>query len=268
VARGALTVVGAASGGCGATEVAIGLAAAAAGRGEGAVLVDADDVRASVAQRLGLPVWPNIRAAVDAFHEAPERLPWTLTPHPAGGFEVLCGLSNPADWSMLRPAEVVGVCRDLAALRHHVVVNVGPGVEDLGWLGEPERFGVTRALLAEADVLVGVSVPTPVGVARLLAWISEVRSLTDGRPAHLVLNRAPAGRFRRAEVEEELRRAGSPASVTFLPEDPRVGTAAWEGRLPEPGPFRRAVASLAEAALPVFVAPQRRRRRLLGRLTR
>ncbi len=266
--RGAITVVGAASGGCGATEIAVALAAAAALRGESVVLVDADDVRASVAQRLGLPVWPNIRAAVDAFHEAPERLPEVLTPYAGGGFDVVCGLSNPADWSMLRPAEIVGVCRDLARLRHHVIVNVGSEVEDLTWLGEPERYGVTRALLAEADVIVAVGIPTPVGVGRVLAWLAAVRALTDGKPTHLVLNRAPGGRFRRAEVEEELRRAGAPAPVTFVPEDPRVWTAGWEGTLPEPGPFRKGVAALAEAALPVFVAPERCRPGLLRRLTR
>lgn len=258
---GAVTVVGAASGGCGATEIAIALAAATAGRGEAAVLVDADDVAASVAQRLGLPVWPNVRAAVDAFHEAPERVPEALTPFAAGGFEVVCGLSNPADWSVLRPAEVVGLCRDLAGLRHHVVVNVGPAVEDLGWVGEPERYGVTRELLRAADAVVGVGVPTPVGVARLLAWTAEVQALRGGRAPHLVLNRTPRGTFRRAEVEEELRRACSPASVTFVPEDPRVGAAAWEGTLPEPGPFRRAVAGLAEAVLLLFVVQERRRSR-------
>lgn len=268
VRRGSITVVGAASGGCGATEIAVALAAAATRRGESAVLVDADDVQASIAQRLGLPVWPNIRAAVDAFHEAPDRLAGALTAFPGGAFEVLCGLSNPSDWSMLRPAEVVGVCRDLAGLRHHVIVNVGPRVEDLGWLGEPERYGITRGLLATADVLIGVGLPSPVGVARLLAWIAEVRAITNGNPAHLVLNRSPGGGFRRAEVDEELKRAAFPASVTFVPEDPRVGAAAWEGSLAEHGPFRKAMATLAEAALPVFVPPERSRRRWVRRLRR
>src|SRR6266545_5102624 len=50
--RGFVTVVAGASGGCGATEVAVGLAGAVARRAESAVLVDADDVSPSVAQRL------------------------------------------------------------------------------------------------------------------------------------------------------------------------------------------------------------------------
>jgi hypothetical protein len=222
------------------------------------VLVDADDVAAGVAQRLGLGLWPNIRAASDAYHEAPDRLTGTLTRFPPGGFggsfEVLPGLSNPGDWSSVRPAEVVGVVRDLSRVRNHVVVNIGPCVENLAWLGEPERYGVARGVLAAADLILVVGVPTPVGVARLLGWLVAARELAGGTPIHVVLNRTPSGSFKRAEVEEELRRTAEPASVSFLPSDPRVEAAAWEGTLPEGGPFRKAVGALAGGAVPL-VAP-------------
>lgn len=81
---------------------------------------------------------------------------------------------------------------------------------------------------------------------------------------HVVFNRAPSGSFKQAELEEELRRAGTPASVRFVPADARVEVAAWEGGLPEPGPFRKAVALLATAALPLL-APDTRRRSFASR---
>src|SRR5262249_34514411 len=52
--------------GAGATELAIGLTAALTRHGERAVLVDADDVVPSIAQRLGLPIEPNLRSAIES----------------------------------------------------------------------------------------------------------------------------------------------------------------------------------------------------------
>lgn len=272
VRPGIVTVVASTSGGAGATEIAIALAAAAGGRGERPVLVDADDVAPSVAQRLGLGLWPNIRAAVEAYHESPDRLQSTLVAFPPGGlggsFEVVPGLSSPRDWSALRPAEVVGVVRDLAGSRHHVIVDVGGRVEDLAWLGEPERHGVSRGLLAAADAVVAVGIPTPVGVARVLAWVADVQGITDGIPIHVVFNRTPSSSFKRTEVEDELRAACTPASVHFVPADPRVDGAAWAGAVPEPGPFRKAVARLAEGALPMLAPATGRKRSLLKKARR
>ena len=34
--------------------------------------------------------------------------------------------------------------------------------------------GLARAVISDADVLVGVAAPTPVGVARFVAWLADV----------------------------------------------------------------------------------------------
>jgi len=56
--------------GAGATELAIALAAMVSRGGERGVLVDADEVVPSVAQRLGLPIEPNLRSAIESVEYA------------------------------------------------------------------------------------------------------------------------------------------------------------------------------------------------------
>jgi MinD-like ATPase involved in chromosome partitioning or flagellar assembly len=247
--RGRVCAVGGPPGGCGASEVAIELARAGRRRGETSLLVDADEVAPSLAQRLGLPPIPNIRTAIDALFHGAGRLHDALLPVAAGGFELLAGLANPADWTQVRPEEAAEVVAELRGLRDHVIVNVGAHTEDLARFGAADRYGVTREVLGAADVVVGVGMATPVGVARLVAWIADVVVLAPGRPVHLVVNKAPASRFVRGEVEAELLRNYAPASLTVVPLDPAVEKAAWRGELVAHGPFTRAVEGLADRAL-------------------
>ena len=74
--------VGGPSGGPGATEVAVHLAAALATI-RPCVLVDADDCAPSVAQRLNLPPYPNVVAAVEAVQHHDGGLAGTLASFPA-----------------------------------------------------------------------------------------------------------------------------------------------------------------------------------------
>lgn len=264
---GVVTAVGAPPGGCGATEVAIALARTARLRGESSVVVDADDAAPSVAQRLGLPLTPNVRTAVDAFFHDSGRVTEALVPLARGGFEVLPGIATAADWTHLRPAEVVDVVAELAAIRDHVVVNVGSHLEDLTSFGAPDRYGLTRSLIRAADSVVAVSAPTPLGVTRLLAWIAELRAISPGKPVHVVVNRAPESAFERGELTEEIRRVFVPTSLTFIPDDRHVGKAAWRGELVVSGAFVKGVARLAETALPRLAprSPAPRRKGVLSR---
>jgi hypothetical protein len=253
--RGRQWAVGGPPGGCGATEVAIELARALRRQGESVVLVDAEDVAPAVAQRVGAPPIPNIRTAIDALVHGAGELTRALTLLPSGGFELLAGLVNPADWTQLRPADAADVALELRRVRAHVVVNVGPVLEDLPRAGGPARFGLTRAMIESADTIIGVGVATPVGVARLLAWVGDVVALAPGIPLHLAINKAPASRFIRTEVEAELRRSYEPASLTFLPFDDAVEKAAWRGDLVAPGPFTKALGEVVTAAAGVPAAP-------------
>ena len=64
-----------------------------------------------------------------------------------------------------------------------------------------------------------------------------------------MVNKAPASRFVRGEVEAEILRNFAPASLTVVPLDPAVEKAAWRGELVAPGSFTRAVEALADVAL-------------------
>lgn len=258
--RGRLTVVAGASGGVGATETAIALSVVLRERGESTVLVDADDIGPSVAQRLGLSIYPNIRTAIDSIRHGSGDITDTLLDVPSAGFQVLGGLANRRDWFELRPSDVSETLLELAAEREHVVVNVGARTEDLPAMGGPARYGVTRSVLSLADVVVLVAAPSPVGAARVLDWIAETRPLIEATPLYVAFNSFNGGRFMAAELDEELREVYRPRSVLVLPQDKALANAAWQGTVTPRGPFLKAVGNLANAALPSGHAQRRRRR--------
>lgn len=258
---GTLTSIGGPSGGVGVTEVALGLAVALAGRGTTTALLDGDELAPSLAQRLGLPLHPNLRTAIDAVEHRSGRLEDALLEVPGGGPSLLCGLPNPRDRHEVRPGEVAAVASELATRYRHVVINVSHTTEDIGAATGGEGSAITRTLLSAAEVVVGVGAPTPVGVARLLDWVADVRALAPTVTLHLVVNQAPPSRFHRGELEEELLRTFAPASLSFLPFDRHVLDAAWDGRPVTSGGWVRAVEELAARVLPPPVQPTTGRRR-------
>lgn len=261
VRRPHLVAVGGTSG-AGATELAIGLTATISRHGERAVLVDADDVLPSVAQRLGLPIEPNLRSAIESVEYGMGDVDSTIV---RGGrtLDVLCGLPNASAWSQVRPSEVLAVIAAIAESRGYVVANVASRLEEVG-RGGRGRYGISRAVISEASLLVGVAPAMPVGVTRLLGWITDVRALNSSAPVHLVVNRAPRDAFRRAELDQEVRRTFEPESLSFLPHDARVEAAAWSGELVAYGPYAKAIAELAVKIAP-RTARLMRARRLAGK---
>jgi MinD-like ATPase involved in chromosome partitioning or flagellar assembly len=249
--------------GAGATEVAIGFTAALAGHGARVVLVDADEVVPSIAQRLGLPIEPNLRSAIECVEYRMGDLDGTIV-QVARELEVLTGLPNVGAWSQVRPSEVLDVVEALGHAGRCVVANFGSRLEDVG-RGGRNRYGISRAVVSEASDVIGVAPATPVGVTRVLGWVAEVRALNPTAPVHLAVNRAPRDTFRRAEIEQEIRRTFEPQSLVFLPNDPRVETASWSGTLVAPGPYAKAVADLAARMAPIASTGTRTRRRAARR---
>jgi hypothetical protein len=68
----------------------------------------------------------------------------------------------------------------------------------------------------------------------------------------VVLNRAPAARYRRGELLEEITTSLPVGDVAFVPTDRRVGDAAWNGTAVRRGSFTRAIDGIARrvVALP------------------
>ena len=249
--RGLVTVVGGAEGGVGSTEVALALARRLRSGSRDAVLVDADDVNPSIAQRLGLSLHPNLRTAVDALQHRTDGLLGTLTFPRHADVEVLAGLSNRQDWIELRPNEVIAVVDALAEVRAHVVLDVSARLEDLSYFGGPPRYALARGLVARADRVVAVGLPTPIGLARLLDWIAAVRDIAPDLPVHVAINRAPKASYTQGELQAELVRSYVPASLTFIPDDRKVEAAAWEGESVPSGSFQKGIQQLGEALQPV-----------------
>jgi MinD-like ATPase involved in chromosome partitioning or flagellar assembly len=235
--------------GAGATELAIGLTAALRGQRERVVLVDADEVVPSIAQRLGLPIEPNLRSAIESVEYGMGDVDESIV-RAARELEVLTGFPNVGAWSQVRPSEVLDVVGALGRVRRCVVANIGSRLEDVG-RGGRSRYGISRAVVCEASDVIGVAPATPVGVTRVLGWVAEVRALNPTAPVHLAINRAPRDAFRRAEIEQEIRRTFEPESLLLVPHDPRVEAAAWSGTLVASGPFAKAVAELAARVVPI-----------------
>jgi hypothetical protein len=216
------------------------------------VLVDADEVAPSLAQRVALPLVPNLRNAVDALERGIGSLQEALValPERDGGFDLLCGLANPRDWPGLRPESVAEVVGELARTYGQVLVNAGSRSEEVIAPGGLARYGITRAMLLVADQLVLVGSGTPIGVARALDWLADHADLVRSKSLHVALNQAPAAMFKRGELEREVLRSFMPSSLTLLPSDKRIEEAIWNGHTVTTGPFAKAVQSLA-AELPL-----------------
>lgn len=243
--RGRITAVSGPTGGVGRTEMAVALAGACRFEGESVVLVDGDDLAPSLAQRLGLPLHPNLRTAVDALHHRTGGLAGSLSFPRHLRVDVLAGLANPKDWIELRSGDVVEVIRELADERARVIVDIGGRIEDLSFHGGPARNGLARAILSSADDVIAVGLPSPIGLARMIEWLADAGPLLGQKPVHCVFNRVSKSSFQRSEVEREFTRSFEPDSLSFVPEDRRVLEAAWAGEAVPQGQFSKAVASIA-----------------------
>lgn len=223
----------------GVTEVTANLAAAFGRLGRSTLLADFDTVTPSIAQRLGVPIVPNLLTASDHIRQG--RFDATsVVSHPAG-FAVVPGLANSREWdemTSVETGELVSAFRDEFSV---TLAAVHPMLEDLAPLSGLEgRFDVSRRVVELADEALVVTAGSPVGLVRALSTIADIRSITAA-PIHVVVNRMPRDRFVRAEWSRELARTFTPMSLTFLPFDRGLSKAAWNGRLVDRGPFAREV---------------------------
>ena len=235
--------------GVGRTEIAIQLAVSLSATST-AVLVDGDDLSPSIAQRLDLPVEPNMRTAIDAVEHGQGELAEALIPLERSRLRVLGGIPNPAGWAQVRPGEVIRVVDRLGAEVENVVVDGLGSLQDVGTSARG-RNATAQVLTREADVLVAVGDASPGGVARLLGWIVDARLLAASTPLVVVVNRAPGAAFRRGELYDEITSSVDVAEVAFVAVDARVADAAWAGLPVASGRFTKAVGRVTDALRPL-----------------
>ena len=263
---GRLVAVWGAGGAPGRTTVAVAIAAEVAHHGHATLLVDADPYGGAVAQQLA--VLDEVSGLLGAARLANAgqldlvRLAGLARAlHP--GLRVLTGLPRPSRWPEVRPAafgELLAVARELDDL---VVVDTGPGIDpgsDDPFDAAPSRDETTRTVLAEADAVVLVASPDPVGMQRAVRAVTDLADLRPAGVDVVAVNRMRASLgWDRRDVAGLLHRVAPSARLSFLPDDAVAADRALvAGRtLVESGDsaLRRATAGLATEVLAVLGLP-------------
>lgn len=215
--------------GVGCTEVAVGLAAAVAGTGVAAGLVDLDPVWPSLLQRLDLAPHPNLRTLVDvALHGGEmERALQTVA-----GVRVAGGSLAPQAQSV--PAHEVGMALDALGEMCDVVVS------DLGAVGR-----VPESLLGSFDSIILVAGADPVSLSRLLRSLGRLEELGPDLNPLVAINATPRRPFYKAELRAELAASLDGHPFIFLPFEEALYRAAWDGRVFAGGKFGRELGRIA-----------------------
>jgi MinD-like ATPase involved in chromosome partitioning or flagellar assembly len=278
---GRLIAVWGTSGAPGRTTTAVALAAEAAARGHSTLLLDADPYGGAVAQHLGiLDEASGLLGATRLANSGqldPSRLA-ALCRALDPGLRVLTGLPRPSRWTEVRPAAFGEVLAGARRLDDVVVVDTGSGIEpgsDDPFEAGPNRDETTRTVLTEADAVVAVVAPDPVGMQRAARALVDLAELRPSGADVVAVNRMrPTLGWDRRDVVGLLGRVAPAAQVAFLPDDAAAADRALvTGRtLVESGDsaLRRAVAVLTADVLGVLgfpTVPERPVRRRLRRRT-
>ena len=215
--------------GVGMTEVAIALARAVASELD-VTLVDLDPVWPSIAQRLDLPVHPNIRTALDLVLHRSDHLSSGLLR--AGDVAVIGGVADQGAGSPLSHAEVAMLLEAVGAESDVVIADLGPLDRSL--------LGLARGF----DALGVVGVGDPVGIARLLRTVERALESVTDEAVVIVVNKTPR-RFHDGEVRFELSRVFPTLPIVTLPFDGGLADCAWEGTSSKRGAFARSLGQMA-----------------------
>lgn len=212
------------SGGVGSTEVAVGL-----GKGMAAslptVLVDLDPTWPSVAQRLDIPLYPNLRTTVDQVLHNSGEIDSSL--HLLGELSVVVGAPGQGNRGSLPHTELNMLVDALGSLFEVVIADLG---------AFPNAHG---ALIGRLDSVALVGSGDPIGIARLLGAIERMVGMVDEEALVVVVNKTPTGRYHSSEIRAELTAAYPRLPAVLLPMDRRVTESIWQGTVSEAGRFAK-----------------------------
>ena len=214
-------------GGVGVTEIAISLAISLS-RSRSTLLIDLDQQAPSVAQRLDLPLHPNLLTAIDSAHHSGDVGEAIISYELMG---VVGGLAGSGSHEIPQ-VEIEGLVDEIEISGYEVIVA------DLG-ITRPDRL---EALRFNAFIAVGLA--NPVGLARLVRTVQTVSGLPIESDVVAVVNRTVSGR-RSLEIRSEMARLMPETPVVLLPDDRGMERAAWDGTRLSRGPFARAVGRIA-----------------------
>lgn len=241
----------------GRSTVALGLASAAAARGTETILLDADTYGGALGQMLS--VLDDVSGVVAACRAANNGRAHEVVDHLIEidpGLRLLTGLPRADMWPQVRMGAfeaVLGQLRGHAAL---VVADCGFSVEP-GTSPGAARNQTTLQVLEQADAIVVVGRPDPVGLARLVRAVHDLTEVRPGREPVVVVNmmRSSLGWGER-DVRATVSRLTGHEPIVHLPLDrSALDLAAVTGRSPrEAAPSSPFVARLETLTTHVLAA--------------
>jgi MinD-like ATPase involved in chromosome partitioning or flagellar assembly len=258
--RAPLVAVWGPAGAPGRSTVALGLAAAAAARGLDTVLVDADTYGGALGQLVS--VLDDVSGVVAACRAAnngrsAEVIDHLLEIDPR--LRLLTGLPRGDMWPQVRTGAFEAVLTQLRAAAELVVADCGFSLEP-ATSPAAARNQTTLQVLEEADSIVVVGRPDPVGLARLVRGLHDLATVLPGCSPVVVVNMMrPSLGWGDREVRATVSRLTGIEPVVHLPHDQSaLDLAAVSGRTPRDAapssPFVARVEVLAShvlaAALP------------------
>lgn len=246
---GRLVAVWGPHGAPGRSTLALSLASMLAAR-ESTLLVDADVYGGSQAQQVAL--LDDVSGLLAAARSANRGDHVAVADHAVGideRLDLLSGIVHAQMGASLRPAAVERVLGQAREVYPQVVADCGFGLDVSG--PSPSRDEVTLRLLRDADVVAVVGRADPVGLARLVRGLHDVREVTGAEPV-VVLNRVRAGLgWSRRELVATVRRLTGLEPAVLVPDDPgTVDAAVMAGHPPTrtgvSSPFGGAVRELVD----------------------
>lgn len=222
---------------CGApgrSTVALALASAAAARGIGTVLVDADTYGGALGQMLSvLDDVSGVVAACRAANQgrAAEVVDQLLEIDP--GLRLLTGLPRADMWPQVRTSAFEAVLARLQDAADLLVVDIASPLEPSAGTG-PARNQTSLQVVAAADLTVVVGRPDPVGLARLVRGMQELSAVAPAAQQLVAVNmmRSSLGWGER-DVRATVSRLTGTEPVVYLPFDQSgLDLAAVSGRTP------------------------------------
>ncbi|MFK4790648.1 CpaE family protein [Microbacterium sp. ZW T5_56] len=217
----------------GRSTLAIGLATERARGGREVALIDADSHAPAVAAMLGLAEEaPGLagacrQAARHSFDEAEYSRIRDLVPVGTGALAVLSGINRPSRWPELPADRMRSVIDAVARWSEQVFIDTSALIEQdeqiVSDLDDgPRRNAATIAALQRADRIIAVCAADPIGVARFVRAVTELRELTPGTPITVVVNRVRAraiGIDARGQLRRTLERYTEATQIHFIPDD-------------------------------------------------
>ncbi len=250
------------SGAPGRSTVAIGLASAAAARGIDTVLVDADTYGGALGQMLS--VLDDVSGIVAACRAANHGRAHEVVDHLLDidpDLRLLSGLPRADMWPQVRPSAFEAVMTQLCAESRLVVVDCGFSVELAPGSGA-SRNQTTTQVLEQADLVVVVGRPEPVGLARLVRAVHDLSTMLPGCQPVIAINmmRSTLGWSERDVRATVARLTGIEPAVHLPLDQSGLDLAAVSGRTPREAapssPFVARIEALASQVLTSVISPE------------